>query len=168
MTIFLICFEVETKTVIFSQLFLCLSFKMFPFFLVLLPDDLPMTNRQRSPNQMSSPNMAPGFLPYPNPFLLQNFAAANYQANLAGLASQSPLSASQQLQNYLYSQGAPNPYFNAAQMAKPINPVNLPCFDQVPGNLNPFLPGGIPANWMSPGAAFPQVLPPNHPFLQVC
>jgi hypothetical protein len=140
-------------------------FKILPFLL----DDLPMTNRQRSPTPLSSPNMAPGFLPYPNlnPFLLQNLAA-NYQAGLAGLANQSPISASQQLQNYLFAQSAQNPYLGAAQMAKPVTPVNLPCYDPIPSNMNPFLPGGMPANWMSPGPAFQQALPPNHPFLQVC
>ena len=133
--------------------------------------DLPLSHLQRSPTPVPNNNLAnPVYLPYPNmsPYLLQNLAAANYQAGAAGLAGlgQSPMN--QHLQNYLFPPATPSLYGQLAKQSPGSAPMNVPCFDQV-NNLQQFLPG-VPAvnNWMGPGGAFANVLPPNHPYLQVC
>jgi len=121
--------------------------------------------------------MAPGYPPYQNinPYVLQNLA--NQQAagagltGLSGLAGMipSPLATNQQLQNYLFSPGL-NSLYGAQQQQ--VKPMNLPCYDQL-ANLQQILPGAIPPanNWIAAqaqAAMFNNVLPANHPFLQVC
>jgi hypothetical protein len=129
----------------------------------LFPADGDRQSRQRSPTPLTNPNA--GLFPYPNinPFALPGLAAAaaNYQGGFASLAG---AAASQQLQNYLF----PNSLYGAAaQLPKPPS-ANLPCFDQVPAGLYPYL-SGVPSasNWMTSAAPFANVLPPNHPYLQV-
>ena len=125
---------------------------------------------------MTSNQMAPGYLPYQNinPYVLQNLAnqQAAGLAGLGGLAGMipSPLTTNQQLQNYLFSPGLNSLY--GAQQQQHVKPMNLPGYDQL-ANLQQFLPGAIPqANGymaaQAQAAMFNNVLPANHPFLQVC
>ncbi len=137
-----------------------------------------MNQYQRSTAPIASNPVAPGYLPYQsiNPYILQNLA--NQQAAGAGLAGlgglagmiPSPLTASQQLQNYLFSPGLNSLY--GAQQQQHIKPVNLPGYDQL-ASLQQFLPGAIPPanSWMAAqaqAAMLNNVLPANHPYLQVC
>jgi hypothetical protein len=131
-----------------------------------LAADLPLNHLQRSPTPVSNSNLAnPVYLPYPNinPYLLQNLA--NYQAGLGGLAGMGQSPMNQHLQNFLLPQATPSLYGQLAKQSPGSAPMNVPCYDQV----QQFLPG-VPAanNWIGAGGAFANVLPPNHPYLQVC
>jgi len=143
-----------------------LHLSLYPCLLLnhpILSADIPVQPRQRSPTPQMNPSS--GLFPYPNvnPFTLPGLAAAaaaaNYPAGLAGLAG---AAASQHLQNYLF----PGSLYGAPPIPKPGGPFNP--FDQVPPNLYPYFSGVPPAtNWMYSASQFTNVLPPNHPVLQV-